>query len=390
MIINKITYVASVVLLLVVFVLTANAAALAAALALIAMPVITVVACRASVASLKIGFELPRSCVVESPLVLRMTLDRPALFRGRVELVFSVRNLLTGALTTYPVSLAPAASRPAEFNLELDSSICGARVIALDTARLVDEMGFTSLALDGVSYRETFTVYPQVVDIQVDPRQSASTSLEGVSYDPHRSGQDPSEVFDLRSYREGDSVKSIHWKLSTRFDDVLVREASRPQDHAIAILFGIFACDFEESERPQVLSAALGLAASVSLSLMRLGYHHVVVTTGGSALTAYPVDNRRGFNEMLDALASTPLAQGYPKSREQYSRIMTNRGISKTVLVTAGVDDATFIDIGKTTDLSVLHISDSVQSYSVERGANYCITHCPASMDPARIKSLEV
>ncbi len=390
MIINKITYVASVVLLLVVFVLTANAAALAAALALIAMPVITVVACRASVASLKIGFELPRSCVVDSPLVLRMTLDRPALFRGRVELVFSVRNLLTGALTTYPVSLAPAASRPAEFNLELDSSICGARVIALDTARLVDEMGFTSLALDGVSYRETFTVYPQVVDIQVDPRQSASTSLEGVSYDPHRSGQDPSEVFDLRSYREGDSVKSIHWKLSTRFDDVLVREASRPQDHAIAILFGIFACDFEESERPQVLSAALGLAASVSLSLMRLGYHHVVVTTGGSALTAYPVDNRRGFNEMLDALASTPLAQGYPKSREQYSRIMTNRGISKTVLVTAGVDDATFIDIGKTTDLSVLHISDSVQSYSVERGANYCITHCPASMDPARIKSLEV
>ena len=390
MIINKITYVVSVVLLLVVFVLTANAAALAAALALIAMPVITVVACRASVASLKIGFELPRSCVVDSPLVLRMTLDRPALFRGRVELVFSARNLLTGALTTYPVSLAPAAGRPAEFNLELDSSICGARVIALDTARLVDEMGFTSLALDGVSYRETFTVYPQVVDIQVDPRQSASASLEGVSYDPHRSGQDPSEVFDLRSYREGDSVRSIHWKLSTRFDDVLVREASRPQDHAIAILFGIFAHDFEESERLQVLSAALGLTASVSLSLMRLGYHHVVVATGGSALTAYPVDNRRGFNEMLDALASTPLAQGYPKSREQYSRIMTNRGISKTVLVTAGVDDATFIDRGKTTDLSVLHISDSVQSYSVERGANYCITHCPASMDPARIKSLEV
>lgn len=390
MIINKITYVASVVLLLVVFVLTANAAALAAALALIAMPVITVVACRASVTSLKIGFELPRSCVVDSPLVLRMTLDRPVLFRGRVELVFSVRNLLTGALTTYPVSLAPAASRPAEFNLELDSSVCGARVIALDTARLVDEMGFTSLALDGVSYRETFTVYPQVVDIQVDPRQSTSASLEGVSYDPHRSGQDPSEVFDLRSYREGDSVKSIHWKLSTRFDDVLVREASRPQDHAIAILFGIFAHDFEESERPQVLSAALGLTASVSLSLMRLGYHHVVVATGGSALTAYPVDNRRGFNEMLDALASTPLAQGYPKSREQYSRIMTNKGISKTVLVTAGADDADFIDMGKMADLSVLHVSDSVESYSVERGPSYLITHCPASMDPARIKSLEV
>ena len=171
---------------------------------------------------------------------------------------------------------------------------------------------------------------------------------------------------------------------------MLVRESSRPQDHAIAILFGIFARDLEVSERPQVLSAALGLTASVSLSLMRLGYHHVVVATGGSALTAYPVDNRRGFNEMLDALASTPLALDCPTSYERYSKIVASRGISKTVLVTAGADDAAFIDMGKMTDLSVLHVSDSVESYSVERGPNYLITHCSASMDPARIKSLEV
>ena len=139
-----------------------------------------------------------------------------------------------------------------------------------------------------------------------------------------------------------------------------------------------------------MLSAALGLTASVSLSLMRLGYHHVVVATGGGALTAYPVDNRRGFNEMLDALVSTPLALDYPTSYERYSKIVASRGISKTVLVTAGADDAAFIDMGKMADLSVLHVSDSVESYSVERGPSYLITHCSASMDPARIKSLEV
>lgn len=390
MIANKITYIVSVALLLVTFVFTANAAALAAAAALIAMPVITVVACRSSVALLKLGFELPRSCVVNAPLVLRITLDRPLMFRGRMELSFSVYNQLTGTRTVYPVSLAPATGRPALFELELDSAVCGAHTITLDTARLVDEMGFTSLALQDVDFHGLFTVYPQILDIQVDPHQSASASLEGTSYDPHRSGQDASEVFDLRPYHEGDAVKSIHWKLSTRFDDVLVREASRPQDHAIAILFGVFARDFEDLEQSQVLSAALSLTASVSLSLMRLGYHHVVVATGGSALTAYPVDNRRGFNEMLDALASTPLALDYPTSYERYSKIVASRGISKTVLVTAGADDAAFIDMGKMTDLSVLHVSDSIESYSVERGANYLITHCPTSTDAARMKSLEV
>lgn len=390
MLANKITYIVSVALLLVTFVFTANAAALAAAAALIAMPVITVAACRSSVALLKLGFELPRSCVVNTPLALRITLDRPLMFRGRMELSFSVYNQLTGARTVYPVSLAPATGRPALFELELDSAACGAHTITLDTARLVDEMGFMSLALEDADFHGMFTVYPEILDIQADPHQSASASLEGTSYDPHRSGQDASEVFDVRPYREGDAVKSIHWKLSTRFDDVLVREASRPQDHAIAILFGAFTCDFEHASRPEVLSALMSFTASISLALMRQGYHHVVVAAPEDSLAAYPVDDRRGFNAMLDALTATPLGPSYPTSIERYAELVTAKGISKTVLVTVGVDEQAYIDMGRLTDLSVLHVSDSVESYSVERGANYIITHCPVSSGSARIKSLEL
>lgn len=390
MIVNKITYIVSVALLLVTFVFTANAAALAAAAALIAMPMITVVACRSSAALLKLDFELPRSCVVNAPLVLRITLDRPLMFRGRMELSFSVYNQLTGTRTVYPVSLAPATGRPALFELELDSAVCGAHTITLDTARLVDEMGFTSLALQDVVFHALFTVYPEILDIQVDPHQSASAGREGTSYDPHRSGHDASEVFDVRPYREGDAVKSIHWKLSTRFDDVLVREASRPQDHAIAILFGAFARDFEHSSRSEVLSAVLSFTASISLALMRQGYHHVVVAAPEGSLAAYPVGDRRGFDRMLDALTASPLGPAYPASVERYANLVAAKGISKTVLVTVGIDEQLCINMGRLTDLSVLHVSDSVESYSIEHGANYIITHYPVSSDSARIKSLEL
>lgn len=390
MIANKITYIVSVTLLLVTFVFTANAAALAAAAALIAMPVITVVACRSSVALLKLSFELPRSCVVNAPLVLRITLDRPLMFRGRMELSFSVYNQLTGTRTVRSVSLAPAMGRPALFELELDSAVCGAHTIVLDTARLVDEMGFTSLALEDADFYGLFTVYPEILDIQVDPHQSASASLEGTSYDPHRSGQDASEVFDVRPYHEGDAVKSIHWKLSTRFDDLLVREASRPQDHAIAILFGAFARDFEHSSRPEVLSAVLSLTASISLALTRQGYHHVVVDAPEGSLAVCPVAGRRGFNKMLDTLTATPLGPTYSALDEQYAKLVAAKGISKTVLVAVSVDEQAFIEMGRLTDLSVFHVSDSVESFGIEHGANYTITHCPVSSDSARIKSLEL
>ncbi|MFR2030140.1 MAG: DUF58 domain-containing protein [Collinsella sp.] len=67
---------------------------------------------------------------------------------------------------------------------------------------------------------------PGVVDIQVDPRQARRPVLKVRATIRAAAARTP-RGFDLRSYREGDAIKSIHWKLSTRFDDVLVREASR-------------------------------------------------------------------------------------------------------------------------------------------------------------------
>jgi len=93
---------------------------------------------------------------------------------------------------------------------------------------------------------------------------------------------------------------------------------------------------------------------------------------------------------MLDALTATPLGPAYPTSHEHYAKLVAAKGIGKTMLVTVGVDEQAYIEIGRLTDLSILHVSDSVESYSIEHGANYIITHCPVSSDSARIKSLEL
>lgn len=41
-------------------------------------------------------------------------------------------------------------------------------------------------------------------------------------------GDDPGETYDIREYRSGDSIRQIHWKLSGKLDDIMIREkASR-------------------------------------------------------------------------------------------------------------------------------------------------------------------
>ncbi len=48
-----------------------------------------------------------------------------------------------------------------------------------------------------------------------------------VGYKP-KSGGGYSDIYELKQYQNGDSLKNIHWKLSSKFDDIIVREPSVP------------------------------------------------------------------------------------------------------------------------------------------------------------------
>ena len=43
-----------------------------------------------------------------------------------------------------------------------------------------------------------------------------------------KSGDDPSEVFDIREYRQGDRLSRIHWKMTAKEEELMVKEYSRP------------------------------------------------------------------------------------------------------------------------------------------------------------------
>lgn len=45
----------------------------------------------------------------------------------------------------------------------------------------------------------------------------------------------PSEQYEIRTYRPGDALRSVHWKLTAKVDGILVRESVEPQIHVLAI-----------------------------------------------------------------------------------------------------------------------------------------------------------
>ncbi|MBE6657901.1 MAG: DUF58 domain-containing protein [Ruminococcaceae bacterium] len=47
--------------------------------------------------------------------------------------------------------------------------------------------------------------------------------------------QRPTEQYEIRTYRPGDPLRSVHWKLTAKIDDILVREPVEPQYQVLAI-----------------------------------------------------------------------------------------------------------------------------------------------------------
>lgn len=68
-------------------------------------------------------------------------------------------------------------------------------------------------------------------------------------YSQEKPGDDPSEVFELRNYADGDNLNKIHWKLSSKGEDLIVKEYSLPMTKTEVILVELWAESSEEGRK---------------------------------------------------------------------------------------------------------------------------------------------
>ena len=136
------------------------------------------------------------------------------------------------------------------------------------------------------------TVLPEIVppDKPLDIEQALETR---VNLKP-KYGGGYSEEHDLREYRPGDTVNSIHWKLSSKTDAVIVREPLIQENNEIYLLLA----------RVGVGDRGLELLYWLSLELCRMEIPHVI-----AANDLYPVTNEQETAQALAGILSAPIGE---------------------------------------------------------------------------------
>ena len=111
------------------------------------------------------------------------------------------------------------------YSAVIDTSHCGVTQYKINRIHTTSIIGLFSLII-----RADCSATVLILPAPEKPKNIVSLP-RGVIFSP-KPGGGFSENTDLRPYRKGDPIRSIHWKLSAKYDSIIVREPLIPPRHS--------------------------------------------------------------------------------------------------------------------------------------------------------------
>ena len=163
----------------------------------------------------------------------------------------------------------PINSKETEsIDFKIKSKYCGKLIIEIQSLKIYDYLTFSSVKKKLKKFKEVI-VLPQIYDINFSGNSININSLDGEIFSKDKAGDDPSEVFNVREYIEGDKIQRIHWKLSSKVDNVMIKEYSQPIVNDSIIIVEL--CESENN-----INTIQGIIeTAISLSHMLLSYNYI-------------------------------------------------------------------------------------------------------------------
>ena len=100
---------------------------------------------------------------------------------------------------------------------------CGGRNFIINTYYQYDCLNLFCIK-KRCHYEIPITIHPKRVELDFKEYAHQLPRVGDEVYAVNRKGDDPTEIYDIHKYQEGDQLKNIHWKLSARYQDILVKD----------------------------------------------------------------------------------------------------------------------------------------------------------------------
>ena len=204
-----------------------------------------------------------------------------------------VENTFTSERKTYYMTGVVGGRKMETMVLTLQEKNCGNLRITMDQCKIYDVLFLFRNTLK-TKESQYVGILPECHLLPVEvTRRTREFLADAEEYSDRESGDDPSDIYQIREYREKDSIHDIHWKLSAKAEDLLVKEHGRPLGCVVLIWLNLEQPDGKKrketggtmgkkhwnrkhSVSDEMLTVLLEAVASLSLSLLEEKCVHMV------------------------------------------------------------------------------------------------------------------
>ena len=100
-----------------------------------------------------------------------------------------------------------------------------------------DAFGLTRQRVKKGTFHSHMTIMPILSESSVASVLPAVNTDDSDRYADYKKGSDPSQVLEVRDYSDGDDMRRIHWGLSSKYDELMVKEFSQPiSDSCVVVI----------------------------------------------------------------------------------------------------------------------------------------------------------
>lgn len=190
--------------------------------------------------------------------------NRSFLSTAHARVTVEYRNSLIDQPTELTLELPVLAHNTQRLRLAFHAVTCGMMQIRVKKFVIYDPLRLFRRTIR-LSLQDTIEIMPTATALLPEEWPPVpQPDADSTEYSKTKAGDDPSEIFDLHTYREGDLVSRIHWKLSSKLDALMVKEYSLPMSAGCLLLIDYrhIGQDIESALRIDAMFSAVSAAAA--------------------------------------------------------------------------------------------------------------------------------
>lgn len=363
----RIAYAAALLASLAVFLWTGAPLAAGACLALLVLAALMLAGVLVTRAATNVTISMPSSFAVGDAASIEFTLvGGPPFPLALLAFDVTCKSLTFESTESRRAHAAIGSVGRRSMVIPVDSSRFGRMRITLDDCTCQDALGLFRMRLPFAAAGEAI-VYPRHMSLVVGVSQMPLSRAFGETYDTTRSGSDVDEVFDVREFQKGDHLASVHWKLSSKFDELMSREFSRPVDFELVVVCLNARADQAGDKLPlDVVNGTAAAAHAISADLLNQGYQHNFAAPANDALMNVTVDGMESTDATAELLLGAPIAADYADAFACVAAANLDADFTKCILVTPVYDEQLFSQLAHDMDLTVVLVEEGVSASAQE------------------------